>query len=297
MSTSRILSLFLLCLLLLPGAAHARETHRQSLSFADSLFAEGDYYRAITEYKRFLFLSPGDPQAPRAELAIGRSYLAGSRWSQAEAALRRVERDFPGSPQAGRAALLLAEIPFRRGDYPLARSRLQLLLHSFAADPVKNKARSLLPWTLIEENRFAEARRELLARGTPGDRQLAAALPPLERLPRKSPLLAGTLSAVLPGAGQLYAGRPRDAVLALALNGAFIAGAWQSFHNGEQVVGGILLFFEAGWYSGNIYNAVNSTYKLNRDRREAAKERLRQRFGLGLIPARGGAELGVRLKF
>ena len=291
------LPLFLLLLLLLfPVPGHA-QGGRGTLGFADSLFAQGDYYRAVTEYKRFLFESPRSPRAPHAALSIALSYLAGSRWEQAETALRRVQHDFPATAEAGRAALLLAEVPFRRGDFALARSRLHALLTAPVAPPVKQQARALLPWTLIEENRFAAARQELTAEGTPRARQLAAALPPLEKLPRKSPLLAGTLSALLPGAGQLYAERPRDAALALALNGAFLAGAWQSFANGEGVVGGILLFFEAGWYSGNVYNAVNSTYKLNRDRREAAKSRLRRRFGLTLVPAPGGGELGVRLRF
>src|SRR5687767_7733329 len=47
----------------------------QVLAFADALFNEGDYYRAITEYKRFLFLVPADARAGRVQLQVGRSYL------------------------------------------------------------------------------------------------------------------------------------------------------------------------------------------------------------------------------
>ena len=77
-------------------------------------------------------------------------------------------------------------------------------------------------------------------------------------------------------------GRPRDAGLAFALNSAFILGAWQSFDHGMPAVGGLLAFFEAGWYAGNIFNAVNSTEKYNRDVDSAARERLRRRFGISL---------------
>ncbi len=51
------LSLILLCFLLLLGSGPSRAQTvpgETALSFADSLFDEGDYYRAITEYTRFI---------------------------------------------------------------------------------------------------------------------------------------------------------------------------------------------------------------------------------------------------
>src|SRR5262245_20242248 len=46
----------------------------QSLGFADALFSDGDYFRAITEYKRFLFLYPTEARAGRVQLQVGLSY-------------------------------------------------------------------------------------------------------------------------------------------------------------------------------------------------------------------------------
>jgi tetratricopeptide (TPR) repeat protein len=253
------------------------------LSFADALYGRGDYYRAITEYRRFLFFFPGEQAAPRAALKIGESYLAGSRWEDAETALQKVVESYPGTAEARRAALLFAGVPFRRGNYPLARQRYRKLLEGGTLDAADAaEVRYRLAWTLIEENRYDEAAAALTAVGRPRAAELAAALPPLKKLPRKSPALAGGLSAVLPGSGQLYAGRPRDAGLAFALNSAFILGAWQSFDHGMPAVGGLLAFFEAGWYAGNIFNAVNSTEKYNRGVDGAARERLRHRFGISL---------------
>jgi tetratricopeptide (TPR) repeat protein len=84
----------------------------------------------------------------------------------------------------------------------------------------------------------------------------------------KSPFLAGILSAVLPGAGQLYVGRRRDAVMAFALNGLFVFGLVSAFQNDEPVAGSVLAIIETAWYSGNVYGAVNGAHKRNAVSRE-----------------------------
>lgn len=288
--------LFLLLFLLLPTLAGAGD-RGQLLSFADALFTEGDYYRAVTEYKRFLHLFPEDGDAPRAALRIAEGYLAGERWAEAEQALNSLTQAYPDTPQAARAALLYAETPYRRGDFAVARHRYRRLSEE-AGDPrTREEARYRLAWTLIEEDRYDQAREHLLQLNRDAAGNLAGEMERMERLPRKSPALAGGLSAVLPGAGQLYAGRPRDAALALLLNAAFLWGTLEAFNDGNAVVGGILLFFEAGWYSGNIYNAVNNAHKHNRDVREEERKKLRTRHGLTLGLHDGTPLLGMQVRF
>ena len=69
----------LFLLLLLPLQVQAAD--QPPLSFANSLADEGDHYRAITEYKRFLHLFPDAPQAARARLSLAQSLIAGKRWA------------------------------------------------------------------------------------------------------------------------------------------------------------------------------------------------------------------------
>ena len=90
----------------------------------------------------------------------------------------------------------------------------------------------------------------------------------IEEVPQKSPVTAGVLAAVLPGAGHLYDERYRDAGIAFALNAAFIWGMVEAFEHKNYVVGGILTFFELGWYSGNIYSAVSGAHKYNRNKKK-----------------------------
>ena len=55
----------------------------QILRFADALYNDGDYFRAITEYKRFLFLYPTDARAGRVHFPVGLSYQRGQQWDDA----------------------------------------------------------------------------------------------------------------------------------------------------------------------------------------------------------------------
>ncbi len=292
----RIMLVLGLLLLSLPGPLPAQD-QASAYSFAESLFAEGDYYRAITEYKRYLHMFPQAQERPRALLRIGQSYLAGERWEQAEQALQRLAREFPASRQAETASLLYAEIPFQQKDFPLARQRfLDLQKHSASPD-LKREATYRAAWTLVEQDKYRAAASDLAQLDLPAALQLAAAMEQMEHLPRKSPPLAGGLSALLPGAGQLYTERPKDAALAFGLNAAFILGAVEAWNNDNKVVAAILAFFEAGWYTGNIYNAANHAHKFNRDQREREKQKLRERFGVTLNLREGAAGLKVAFRF
>lgn len=74
-------------------------------------------------------------------------------------------------------------------------------------------------------------------------------------LEKKSVATAQTLNALLPGAGFFYLGETRSGFTALAINGLFIAAAYQFFHKGQTAAGIIATSFEAGWYFGGIYGA------------------------------------------
>jgi hypothetical protein len=78
------------------------------------------------------------------------------------------------------------------------------------------------------------------------------------------------------------------------VNGLFIVGAIEAVHNNAQAVAGILSFFEAGWYAGNVYGAVNGAHKLNRYTTETFLRNLDNRFHLVLPETRRPPMLGVQ---
>lgn len=112
----------------------------------------------------------------------------------------------------------------------------------------------------------------------------AQGLDRIQEIPQKSPATAGALAAIVPGSGHLYCERYRDAAIAFVLNGAFIWGMVEAFEQNNYVVGGILTFFELGWYSGNIYSAVASAHKYNQRKKQEYLDYLEKSgvFSLGI---------------
>lgn len=267
--------LLLIILLLFPAPSWA---DADLFSFAKSLAAEGDHYRAITEYKRFLYYYPEDPRAPQAQLAIAKSLLAGKRWQQLDRALEKVWQRFPDSPEALEAHRLYAEAAAQRKDFAEARVRYRQLKEKKQIDP--QQADYQIGLSYFEEERPEEALK-IFARLDPQRYPvLQQTLDDYRQLPYKSSRLAGTLSALLPGAGQLYCERPRQAAVAFALNAAFIYGAIEAWNNDNYAVAGLVSLFEVGWYGGNIYNAVNNAERYNRRHQERIEELLRKGFSL-----------------
>lgn len=281
---------FLLILLLTAPAAMASQY--SELSFADSLAAEGDHYRAITEYKRFLHYNPDSPRAAFAELQIAHSLIAGERWIEVDLALEKVWKDYPDSPEAHRARELYADVAYRRGDYKGAADRYAQLQDMINSDRDNRSLRQGL--TELQLNRPDKAKKYFKSLRDP---QLQRISEQFELLPNKSPHLAASLSAVLPGAGQLYTERPRQAALAFALNAAFIYAAVESWENDNHAVSAILSLFEIGWYGGNIYNAMNNAHKYNQRQQQNFIERLQNRFDLSLGWRDSHPELTAQIRF
>jgi hypothetical protein len=114
----------------------------------------------------------------------------------------------------------------------------------------------------------------------PAARNFSSGLEHIDNLPVKSPAIACGLAAALPGAGHLYTERPRDAIIAFLLNGAFIWAAVELFDDEKYVAGGIVTFIELGWYSGNIYSAISNAHKYNRRVKNEFLQNLKNRSSL-----------------
>lgn len=260
--------------LLLAAAPEAE----QQWGFARALHAEGDYYRAIGEYKRFLFLYPDSPLADEARLGIGRAYVEGGQGEAAEEhflSLRAL------SPEWRTRALL--EVGWAR----YARGRAEPAVFSLKAylrargeqqDAGVDRARYLLGWALLSQGHGEQAA-EAFAAVTPFPQQgpLTEAARRWGTLPYKSPVLAGVLS-VVPGAGHVYIGQPVVGLAALAWNGLFAYALYESIRAGQPGVAVLLGALELLWYSGTVFGAVSGAQKYNRDVRQEALDALRARY-------------------
>jgi TM2 domain-containing membrane protein YozV len=292
----RTLLLVLTVLVLAPSPAGGAAPDDQVLAFADHLFSKGDYYRAITEYERFLFLSPGHQRVRYARYQIARCYFEGDKLSTAIQLLRELIAGSTADEDGLNALHLLADSYYRRQEYERARETYAEFLQRAPGDPRADAVRIRIGWTYLREGDWqqAGAQFESIPEGSSLLEQaagLAEEAKTYPDIPSKSPALAGWMSAILPGAGQLYIERPRDATVSFLLNGLFIWATAEQFRKDNHVTGGILLFFETGWYVGNIYNAVGGAHKYNRRAKAGFLDGLEQRYRISYLQERNGSHV------
>lgn len=294
-----------LCLLFLfSQPAIASETPAEDLlSFADHLFEQGDYYRAITEYERVIFFHPDHPLAKTARFQIAHSYFKGDRLDQAIERFRALSKELPHDEAGRKAYFMLGEAYYQKREYARAADVFDSYIESYPGDERIDTARIKIGWCFLRQGRWREASEEFrkLPPGSPLSARaegLAEGAQDYPGIPAKSPALAGGLSAVLPGAGQLYINRPGDALVSFLLNGAFIWATVEAFQNDNDVTGGILLFFESGWYLGNIYNAVGGAHKYNRRTEKQFMDGLQDKYRVSyLYDGHGGSMVALTMRF
>ncbi len=110
------------------------------------------------------------------------------------------------------------------------------------------------------------------------------------QVPHKRPVLAGTLSAVLPGAGQAYVGRWGEAASAVLVNGLLIAAAAELYRRELWFGAGAVTFLELGFYGGGIASAANGARRANRVAWEERIEPLVRDQGLVLTAHEDGVD-------
>ena len=287
--------------------ARADDSPNKLLDFAHYLFDQGDYSRATLETRRFLFLFPDNPRRDEAGLLLGRSYLYSGNVEDAEKAYKKVmiSHDRPES-------LVQAALGLGRTLERISAAEAEEFYRQAARDEslppglqkeLSDKALTRLGWLLMENGRWVEASSVFRRVDDPG---LKTPLPGLadralegENLPWRSPGAAGMMSAVLPGAGQLYVGRPLDAGLAFGLNALFLYGTVEAVQKEAWAAAAVIGLLEIAWYGGNIYNAINGAHIYNREAQNGFLKRLKRDYGwtVGAAPVKGGAAASLTWNF
>jgi putative component of membrane protein insertase Oxa1/YidC/SpoIIIJ protein YidD len=253
------------------------------LRFADDLFESGDLDRARVEYLRLLHHHPQSAHATKCHERIALCLAHVARRSEA---LAEAEKIADPAERERTRALVLREL-----DRPVE-----------ALDAAQAGGSPLLSGMLAIEAGRADVARESFAGLEPRLRdELLGRVDELEALPSRSPWLAGSMSAVLPGSGQLYAGRPADGAVAFLTNALLIGGTVVAARNDEDVTAVALGFVAFGFYAGNVYGAANAAVRHDREQRDGLSTRtrgwLRQSgFWVAPTPDGEGGALGLYLR-
>ncbi len=256
-------------LTLLATAGGSRPLAAESpAELGDRFYARGEYDLARIEYERALGLA-GETERRALEARIGLAEIRRERYRSAVEALRDAG-DFShlylrlfASLRLGwqnQAIVEADRIERLTGADALGRGRAQLLLGLIFLDRADHTA-ARSHYSFLMKDSEAEEVRQVSAR-------VLSALDEYERTPQKSPWLAGGLSALLPGAGQIYSEHYVDGVTAFFFNGMFLGSAAIMYdlenranrpHVASAAFGVVGVFF----YLANVFGAAQSAHRYN----------------------------------
>ena len=270
--------LFLIIAAMLLQAPASRSAERELTLSDEVLFRTGaafqnerEYYRAITEYKRLLILFPGSDRAEDAHFNIGMSYLKGEEYESAASAFGLLRQKFPEGKHVAQSHLYEGLSYRKLKRYQEAAAQFDRITETSGNEGEAPKALVAKSLIALEANDLDRMKRELerIIREYPGHdeshnatRSLALAQS-LDQQPKKSTVLAGSMSAILPGSGYLYAGSYGDGLMAFFVNTLFIAGTVTAVNQHNYPTAYIVGGFGLPFYIGNIYGSANAARKWN----------------------------------
>jgi hypothetical protein len=97
-------------------------------------------------------------------------------------------------------------------------------------------------------------------------------------LPRRSPAVGGILSTLIPGTGQMYAGKHWDGFMAFVVNGALAYATVHSWENDNKTSAYVFGWFGLSFYFGNIYGGINAPKRFNREQQEKHLKKIERKI-------------------
>ncbi len=301
------LSVFVLLFALSPGSSTAGPlvtiSADRQFQFAEQYFHEKEYYRAIGEYRRFIHYFPKDNRHEEALYKIGMSYFNGEKFQEALDAFKGVLEKFPKTKLETKIRFMISECLIHLKDRPSAVSLLISIAEENEDQDTVDEAYYRLGWVYLGSFLWDEAEsafKKISSKNWEKYQLMALSndLSQKDNIKTKSPRIAGIL-AVLPGAGHLYCKRYKDAGMSFLFNTVMILAACEAFDEDVEVLGSFLAMFELGFYAGNIYSAVSSAHKFNRNEKRKLFKYLEEnsRVNLGVINDRNSKKPALFLSW
>ncbi|MBI9070654.1 MAG: hypothetical protein JEY94_03610 [Melioribacteraceae bacterium] len=222
-------------------------------NLAERLFTAGDYYDAITEYKRLIFFDSEKKYSYEANFKIGQSYKAGAKLDESIKYFSIALQNSNERELEFNTKIEIIKVNILRRTTLRAFELLKDLESSFRTTEKRNKITYWKGWTYIFQNEWALASIEF--QKLDNCKELINICEFVEG-EKYSVLFAKLISYILPGSGQFYTGEYLSGTMSLAWN--FLLGYYSiNAFVEERVFDGIvisnLLWFR--FYRGNYQNA------------------------------------------
>jgi len=220
--------------------------------FADHLFCEGDYLRAIEQYD-LIYQNP-DNDTIEFKVMLGYSELG--LYSKSNALFESCNYESIFYPDCYllslKNELILEKHEF---EYPS--------IPSFDSSQWKSFGR-LFAISMLYSDEPVVPKEEFLPIFDKEEQSTVSLLYDYRfEPPYKSPSLAGILSAIIPGSGKMYVGEWGDGITALLTTSLFAFLAYDNFRADHMTRAWIFTGLGAFFYAGNIYGSVASAQIFN----------------------------------
>lgn len=219
--------------------------------FADFLFCEKDYLRAIDEYNKYLNITANDT----VQFKIALAYSKMNEFNQAFTNLAKIKRTSVFYKDGMNEKLKLLFIQNNDSAFYQFAGKI------VTTDKKFQKLYNI--YRLLSEVNFKNNENFLF----PFDDEEKISLEKFydQKLnpPYKSEFLAGILSALIPGSGKIYTEEYGDGITAFVLTGLFTYLAYTNFDHKHYTRAWIFTAVSAGFYTGNVYGSVASAQIFN----------------------------------
>ncbi|NLJ10794.1 MAG: hypothetical protein GX438_10710 [Treponema sp.] len=264
---------------------------QEFIQFANDLYKERDYFRAITEYKRSRFFSKDIDLNWICSVRIAESYWLSQKYESSLEYLFSI-KDINDVRKKEWLLTTIALNYYGMKLFPNAKMYFnEAIEKNDLLSPMPYLYRSLLN---MEGDNFNDARSDLLSikneRWTYNSDQIeqtidfaSNTLQNIQSLPKKSPVLAASLSTLIPGLGQMYSGHWFDAIQAFTMIGSFALASYgvylyEKANNGSYIYTGVLGAITLSFHLSNIYGAYKTAGFYNQKQKEDALQPLRNKI-------------------
>lgn len=252
------------------------------LNLADAFADEGDYYRAITEYKKVIHLFPRYDKLDWVHFQVGRMYYEGGKFPQAKhellpltdvadkrlkfLAYNYIALSYYENAEYANAERLFGEL---KTDPQGEAYGLDYTIYGGMAAAGKRKFREAYDRMLAARKAWEE-KSTAVTTNTAADVQYGeffkTSIPLLEKaseLSTKSPYWAIFFAAIFPGGGHFFLREWDTGIVSLSLVGGAAFLAYDGFRNESAVQSVIFTTFATGAYIGQIYSSYRTARKYN----------------------------------
>jgi tetratricopeptide (TPR) repeat protein len=236
--------------------------------FADHLFKEKEYYRAITEYYRLSYNYTDPTKKTDLFRKIGLCHYYGADYEGYISFLEKNQNYFESNTRIRTEMnLYLGKSYYQLNHYQKAINTIEW--RDMSPDTIfSDEIHLFLAIAYAREFDWQTALKkiQLIESDSPQKtvaENISRSLRNFSDLPQKKPFWAGFLSAIIPGSGYIYCDRVGTGISSLLVNGLLIWAISDAIRQEQYGIAATAGFFGIGWYIGNITGSVEAANVYN----------------------------------